>query len=334
MKKISFPLIVTLLVCIILTLIGYNTLLTHQQSQKYQNQQTKPTQTSNDTSSRSGPTIYCIGDSLTLGSHAYPNYLFDMTNANIETFGGSKDQTIDTAIRTGRTKVYVNDITIPEQTKAVEITLYNADHEKLDNVLKNSGSNFSNVTIDGISGILKYNANKKVHTFTRDEPGDELEIHEYTQVLSDFPTFDKDAIAIIFTGTYDPYESGSIFKTITYQRAILNQLGVKKYIVVSLTSKRTFPIVKDMNAVLEEEHGEHFLNFREYLLENGLKDANVTATQEDQKDLDKGYIPRSLLQENLVDGNEKFHKLLAEQLIKKLKDLKYITDKDLNSENL
>lgn len=331
MKKISFPLIVILLVCIILTLIGYNTLITRKDSQKYQNlQEDYPT---SSTKSSTTQTLYCIGDSLTLGSHAYPTVLSELTDLSIETFGGSQDQTIDIAIRLGRTKIYAYDITIPAQTDPVELTLYNEDHEELD-VLKNKGSNFSNVEIAGISGILKYDSEKEVHTFTRDEAGKSVTLDEYTRINADFPTFDKNGIAIIFTGTYDPYGSGSIFRTITYQRAILNQLGIKKYIVVSLTSKRTFQIVNDMNSVLEEEHEEHFLNFRDYLLENGLQDADITPTKQDQSDLDKGYIPRSLLQDNLVDGNTEFHELLAKQLIQKMKELKYITDDDLKNSQI
>lgn len=326
MKKLSFPLIVILLVCIILTLVGYNTLITRNESQKYQNLQKNQPVSSKSTNNQ---TIYCIGDSLTLESNAYPTYLSQLTNCSVETFGGQKDQTIDMAIRIGRTKIYAYDITIPAQTDPVEITLYDEDHDKLD-VLKNKGSNFSNVEIKGISGILKYDEEKDIHTFTRDEAGEEISIDDYTRITADFPTFDKDGIAVIFTGTYDPYESGSIFKTITYQRAILNQLGIKKYVVVSLTSKRTFQIVNDMNAVLEKEHGEHFLSFRDYLLENGLKDADITPTDGDKSDLDKGYIPRSLLRNNLVDGNEYFHELLAKQIVEKMQNLKYLSKQDIN----
>lgn len=331
MKKISFPLVVILLISIIITLIGYNTLITRNERKKYQNIQ-EHSETSASTSFSSNKIIYCIGDSLTLGSHAYPNMLSDeLTNYSIETFGGSQDQTIDMAIRLGRIKIYVHDITIPSQTDPVEVTLYDEDHEKLD-VLKNDGSNFSNVEINGISGILKYDEDKKTHTFTRDESGEEVKIKDYSQVTTDFPSFNKNGIAIIFTGTYDPYESGSIFKTITYQRAILNQLGIEKYIVVSLTSKRTFQIVDDMNDVLKEEHDEHFLDFRDYILENGLDEANITPTSEDLNDLSNDYIPRSLVQDNLIDGNTDFNQLLAEQLIEKMKNLKYINDNDIKKQ--
>lgn len=82
---------------------------------------------------------------------------------------------------------------------------------------------------------------------------------------------------------------------ITYQRAILNQIKTQKYVVVSMTSKRQNNLVRDDNNVLKEEHKDHFLDFRTYLLTNGLKDANITATEQDQKDLTNSYIPSSLL---------------------------------------
>ena len=52
-----------------------------------------------------------------------------------------------------------------------------------------------------------------------------------------------------------------------------------------MTSKRQNNLVRDDNNILKEEHKDHFLDFRTYLLTNGLKDANITATEQDQKDL-------------------------------------------------
>ena len=141
-----------------------------------------------------------------------------------------------------------------------------------------------------------------------------------TQIKSEIPTFEKNNVAIIFTGTYDPQTQNGIFKTITYQRAIINQLKTKNYIVVSLTSKRRLPIVDDMNKVLKEEHKEHFLDFRDYLLNDGIKDAKITLTAQDKKDLQKG---------DMLNGNAKFNQLLAEQITKKMIDLKYINKNDI-----
>ena len=79
-----------------------------------------------------------------------------------------------------------------------------------------------------------------------------------------------------------------------------------------------------MNKVLQEEHGEHFLDFRSYLLESGLKDAQITPTAQDKNDLANHYIPSSLLKADKLNGNASFNELLAKQIIQKMVDLQYI----------
>lgn len=330
MKKLSFTLIVILLISIIITLIGYNELTIRQDSKKYQ-ELTQQESKSDDTKKSDSITINCIGDSFVVGDTktSLANALASQTNFSVNKFGGYYDQSIDIAIRMGSVKVYTNNVTIPSTSSPVHLKLYNKDGEELD-VLKNSGSNFSSVEIDGISGKLKYDQETKDHTFTRDQNGEEKNINSLTQITAQFPEYNEDDIAIIFTGTYDPQIANGIFRTITYQRAMLNKLNTKRYIVVSLTSKRKMPIVRDMNKVLAEEHGEHFLDFRTYLLEHGLKDANITPTKQDELDLENGYIPTSLLKDDKVNGNSKFNQLLAEQIIKKMIELEYIDEYSLN----
>lgn len=328
MKKSTFTLIIILLISMIITVIGYNELVIRHNSQRYQ--ELKNQTVSKEPTSVKQITINCIGDSLTLGdkSNSYPTILSSSTPFSINKFGGTFDQTIDLSIRLGRTKIYVKDITIPENPSPIKVKIYNQNGEILD-VLKNTGNNFYAVEIAGITGKLKYNSSMQSHTFTRDQQGKEKNITSLTQITAQYPQYHMNDIAIIFTGTYDPNVENGVFKTITYQRAIINQLKTKKYIVISLTSKRKFPIVDDMNKVLKEEHGEHFLDFRLYLLENGLKDAHITPTVQDKKDLSKGLIPSSLLKEDKINGNAKFNHLLAEQIINKMIALEYIDKQQL-----
>lgn len=326
MKKVSFIGIVILLLCMIICLIGYNSLTIKQESEKY-----KETAQSNQEpeqrveSSNNLPTIYCLGDSLS----SYPTALSSLTGLSVNKIGGSTDQTIDIAIKIGRIKIYTNDITIPASTDSVDLTLYDEDENELD-VLKGELDNFSSVTIAGVEGTLSYNSDKDTHTFKRDEAGDEVSISSPTEISAEIPEFEDNKIAIIFTGTYDPNIENGIFRTITYQRAIINQLDTDKYIVVSLTDKNRFPIVRDMNSVLAEEHGEHFLDFRSYLLSDGLNDANITPTEEDTEAIDNGYIPPSFLKDE-THGNGKFNDLLAEQLLEKMIDLGYLTQDQFNN---
>ena len=190
--------------------------------------------------------------------------------------------------------------------------------------LKNSGSNFDEVTIQGIKGTLAYDSSRNIHTFTREKSGKAVTLTAPAQIEATLPEFNENDIVIIFSGNYDKQNNQDVYRTITYQRAILNQIKTQKYIVVSMTSKRQNNLVRDDNNILKEEHKDHFLDFRTYLLTNGLKDANITATEQDQKDLTNSYIPSSLLKEDKFAGNDTFNQLLANQIYQKLQELQYI----------
>ena len=296
------------------------TLKNTNQKKKQQLQQKKKQQ-----KEKNSQRIYCIGDSFTLGSEfaSYPLNLESLTNSEIIKFGGNQDTTFDLSIRVGRTKIFANNITIPGDKEAVDLTFYNEKGEQVE-ALKNSGSNFGEVTIQGIKGTLAYDSSRNIHTFTRDKSGKAVTLTAPAQIEATLPEFNENDIVIIFSGNYDKQNNQDVYRTITYQRAILNQIKTQKYIVVSMTSKRQNNLVRDDNNILKEEHKDHFLDFRTYLLTNGLKDANITATEEDQKDLTNSYIPSSLLKEDKFAGNDTFNQLLANQVYQKLQELHYI----------
>lgn len=329
MKKSFYYLITILCFFILITLIGYNELIIHKNSVEFEKLSEK---NNSNNITTSNPTINCFGDVLTLGNQktSYPTSLVDLTNFSVNKFGGSTDKSIDISIRLGKTKVYTQKVTIPATPSPVEIRLYNEKGEEID-ALKGKSNYFSSVEIANIPGKLEYDIKKKIHTFTRSQNGNEGKITNLSQITSQYPTYNSDDIAIIFTGTFDDNVPMGIYKTITYQRAILNHLKTDKYIIISLTSKRKFSIVDDMNKVLLEEYGEHFLDFRSYIQKSGLKDANITPTKQDKQDLANHYIPSSLLNDDKLTGTNKFNSLLAKQIIDKLLDLGYISEELLKN---
>ena len=132
-------------------------------------------------------------------------------------------------------------------------------------------------------------------------------------------------ISLLSFWNYDKQNNQDVYRTITYQRAILNQIKTQKYIVVSMTSKRQNNLVRDDNNILKEEHKDHFLDFRTYLLTNGLKDANITATETRfKKILQIAISIKVILKEDKFAGNDTFNQLLANQIYQKLQELQYI----------
>lgn len=329
MRKITFSLIVACLVAIILALVGYDYININNNAKKYRIEKTKQESVKKEAEKKDTQRIYCIGDSLTLGSEfaSYPLSLQNLSQSEVIKFGGNQDTTLDLSIRVGRTKIYTNGITLYGDKTPVDLPIYDEQGQALD-VLKGSGSNFNTVTINGVKGTLAYDSQRAVHTFTRDKSGKEVQIQQLTQIESEIPNFNENDIVIIFSGSYDRQNNLDIYRTLTYQRAIINQIKTQNYIVVSLTSKRQNPVVRDENKILKEEHGDKFLEYRLYLLTNALQDANITPTAQDKKDLQNNLIPSSLLKEDMLNGNDTFNDLLAKQVFQKINELQYIKNQD------
>lgn len=329
MKKFTFSITVVVLCAMIVGLLGYDRIITSKNAKKYETTE-KTTKETTKTQSKTkkkknNQRIYCIGDSFTLGNEfaSYPLDLENLTNSEVIKFGGNFDTSLDLSIRVGRTKIFANNITIPKDKTTIDLPLYNEKGVEIE-ALKNSGSNFDEVTIQGVKGTLAYDETRNIHTFTRDRSGKEVTLSSLTQIEATLPDFNENDIVVIFTGNYDKKNGLDVYRTVTYQRALLNQIKTQKYVVVSMTSKRQNNLVRDENNILKEEHKDHFLDFRTYLLTDGLKDANITPTDQDQKDLANSYIPSSLLKEDKFTGNDTFNQLLANKVYQKLQELNYI----------
>lgn len=325
MKTKTSYFVIASLIVIIISLLGYNEMTKRKEKKRLEALNTSTQVSSNQNNAPKVDKVYCIGDSFTLGDEtsSYPKMLSDLIDMDTTVFGATYDQSLDISIRMGSTPIYAYDITIPSDTTAVNLSLFDENGNTL-NALRSESTNFKEVEIAGIKGVLTFNPTEEIHSFTRSEAGEETYLSELTQITSKVDTFNKNSIAIIYTGIYDDNIQDDVQSTIAYQKQIIDKIGTDKYLVIGLTSKRTFEYVDDVNAVLKDAYGDHFLDFRSYLLENGLDDANIEPTDEDLDDIDNGYIPSSLLQDNLINGNAEFNELLAKCIYSKLSELNYI----------
>lgn len=81
--------------------------------------------------------------------------------------------------------------------------------------------------------------------------------------------------------------------------------------------------MKKLEKEFQDHYGERYLNWREYLVNYGLTDAGIDATEQDKKDIEEGKCPTSLLSDGL-HPNDIGHKIIGERIFRKLKELKYI----------
>lgn len=274
--------------------------------------------------------IIAWGDSLTAGAGgngtSYRNVLDSLikeihfiSNGGV---GGESVQSI--AARQGGNPIYVNEFVIPADNIATEISINDQNDNTI--VLARQGTSALNpVSINGIEGNISYDTNDAKYYFTRTTTGNEVIVENNTQIITSGMKNNRDDLMIIWAGTNNKPDSSSIQNVINYINRMIEYSNNDRYIVIGLTAKAYIPEVEEVNNILKETYSSHFLDIRTYLLENGLKDAEISPTAQDTIDISNGEIPTSLRSDD-VHLNEKGYTIVAEQVYNKLIELGYIEE--------
>ncbi len=295
-----------------------------------------------DKISQSNLNISCIGDSLTygygatVGSTDYPSVLQTLvTDKTVYNLGVSGETSDEILARQGGYPAVVNPFTIPADTTAVEITFADTVNIGSDNtplLRKNSGDIVNPVIIDGVEGSISLSDSK--YWFVRTDAGTEHEVKRPQYVVTKEMREHKDDIQIIFVGTNggwmitaDDAET-RIKKIISQIDMMIDYNTSKKYIIIGMhyfySSVLYNGLTKEMleNAMLLK-YGNHYINLRKYMIEYGLSDAGLTATEADTEAINNGDVPPSLLYDDGIHGNSEFYRILATLVNKKGVELGY-----------
>lgn len=320
-KNRFFIIIVPILCIVIVALFFYDRYQTNQLAKKFSQESEVVNNSETNIPSASKeklPAIYCVGDSTTIGTSqdtSYPKYLKDHLDTSITTIGEANINSTALTITLGVNSVYINNITIPSDTSKIAITLLNKDGQQ-QNALLNSKSGIDKCTINDIEGSISYNATNNRLEFKRSKSGQTSKITALTEVKVTKPEISENSILVLFTGSYEESVQGSLAQL---QKQIISAFNTDKYIVVSLTQNDR----DATNNLLKTTHGDHYLDFKNYLITDGLKDAKITATNQDQLAITNKNTPPSLLNDE-INGNSKYNELLAKQLVDKMTTLGYL----------
>ena len=104
---------------------------------------------------------------------------------------------------------------------------------------------------------------------------------------------------------------------------MLEAVQCDKYIIVGLTYAGGIPEINEVNEALSKEFGDHFVDIRKYMINYGVEDVGITKTKQDIADIKKGEIPTSL-RRDYVHGNKHYHRLLGEQIYRRMVYLGYL----------
>jgi lysophospholipase L1-like esterase len=134
-----------------------------------------------------------------------------------------------------------------------------------------------------------------------------------------------DYIPIIFIGQNGGYDD--INDLIAQQRAIIShqkmsELNQGKFIIVGLHTG-TEDSRRELEAAMQAEYGDQYINLRDYMATSGLKDAGIEPTEEDKEMMADGMTPASLMNSDKLHFNEAGYKLIGNLIYERMDELGY-----------
>lgn len=129
---------------------------------------------------------------------------------------------------------------------------------------------------------------------------------------------------VFFMGQNGGFEDAA--DLIRQYKAMIEYSGSDNYIIVSFHVPNhripTIDRMKEMEDSLQQTFGNHYINLRDYMVVNGLKDAMLTPTEADADSIAKGKVPPQLIPDG-CHFSSKGYELLGKQVYKRMKELNY-----------
>lgn len=164
------------------------------------------------------------------------------------------------------------------------------------------------VVIGGIEGTLTADpdsysdySNGK-YTFTRTAPGAETEIGKGTEIVTASSELYRDYISVIFIGSYGKYHDAEELAAQVKLMVSRQLKNTDRFIIIGNYAGpfRSANFYDQFSALMTQEYGERFLNFRKYLMNEALPEFGIKSTDKDTTNIRHGQIPFSVL----VTGSE------------------------------
>lgn len=213
----------------------------------------------------------------------------------------------DSATILGRSGVipYVvkSDFVIPAGTESVPVSIESQNGSAVAPLTAGSAG-VNPVTIAGIQGTLTRTANTQgwstsSYQFTRLEAGAETPVAKGTEVVTACTEQYRNYIHVVWLGTYGTFTSPE--KLVSETKALLQRQNVNtdRFLVIGpCTYGGTWSpsLTYSMDAIdsaMLQAFGNNYINLRKYLIEDGLRDAGITASKTDTNNINMGLVPDS-----------------------------------------
>ena len=277
------------------------------------------------------PGIVCWGDNLTAGSSgnaSYPyvlqkyinTYLCDIydfrssvTNAEeyswlkwddykvsipVVNMGSGQENSKTVLGRAGVIPYKVDkSFEIPAEVGSVPITLATVNREPV-SPLTAGDLGVNPVTINGVEGTLTLETKnrKKEYYFQRATAGESVTVEAGTEIITASASAYQDYIHIVWLGTYDKgVRAADLVQDVRLllERQLQNP---DRYLVIGPCSYSGSWEASRLSAIddaMMQAFGNRFINLRQYLVTDGMRDAGFSVTEKDSKDISRGNVPES-----------------------------------------
>lgn len=280
--------------------------------------------------------IVCWGDDLTSGVGSndidYPTVLKDSLLENIylddtsklcptiENFGISGESSITVLGRLGAIPyMNTNRLDIPKDTTPIKINILSTRYNCVTPLI-NGNSGFEYVTIDGIKGYITYEDG--TYYFTRAEAGEPITISAGSEIVTSGYEDTQNYMPIISIGMNSGYNS--FYDLVSQCEIAVEKANNEKYLVLGLTNG-TRESQLELEEQMQSKFGNNFVNLREYLSTQALKDAQIEPTQKDLNAMEIGAVPPSLLSDS-VHLNSMGYNLVGKYIYHRMEELEYFKD--------
>lgn len=199
--------------------------------------------------------------------------------------------------------VVKSDFVIPAGTESVSISIESQTGSAVAPLTAGSAG-VNPVTIAGIQGTLTRTANTQgwstsSYQFTRLEAGAETPVAKGTEVVTACTEQYRDYIHIVWLGTYGTFTNPE--ELVSDTKALLQRQNVNtdRFLVIGpCTYGGTWSpnLTYSMDAIdsaMLQAFGSNYINLRKYLIEDGLRDAKITASKTDTNNINMGLVPDS-----------------------------------------
>lgn len=178
-------------------------------------------------------------------------------------------------------------VVIPADCEPVEIVLENVNNQPV-NPLSAGSSGINPVVIDGVEGTLTLVGNDPrygKYQFTRQQPGNAVEVPEGTEITTAASLEYENYIHIVWVGTFGYIRNND--ELVDQVKSILARQteNTDRYLVLGLCSYgqrwegTAISRLESLDSAMLQAFGDHYINVRKYLVEDGMRDAGFTESR-------------------------------------------------------